>query len=52
MIHPVLGAGKAVVYVLPETRPLHEVFAIDPLGVRPLAVAARRSGAPAAGARE
>ena len=28
VVQPVLGAGKAVVYVLPETRALHEVFAL------------------------
>jgi len=28
VVRPVLGAGRAVVYVLPETRPLHEVFAL------------------------
>ena len=37
VVRPVLGAGRAVVYVLPETRPLHEVFAL---------------GSPAAAARE
>jgi len=29
VIWPVLGAGRAVVYVLPETRALHQVFALD-----------------------
>lgn len=32
VIRPVLGAGKAVVYVLPETRALREVFALGAPG--------------------
>jgi hypothetical protein len=28
VVRPVIGAGRAVVYVLPETRPLHQVFAL------------------------
>lgn len=28
VVRPVLGEGRAVVYVLPETRPLNEVFAL------------------------
>lgn len=28
IVRPVLGQGHAVVYVLPETRPMHEVFAV------------------------
>lgn len=32
VVWPVLGQGKAVVYVLPETRPVASLFAVPPMG--------------------
>ena len=46
LIKTSFGADKGIVYVLPETRPLHEVFKGLPAIARPGAAALPRAGAP------